>query len=75
MICLSMHIPASTELTEFLYISCGKKLPHPFADALGHMPPAPYSLLLTVEFCPIEILFRWDHVCCCFLVRGRVMSV
>ena len=29
MICTSMPIPASTELTEFLHISCRKVLPHP----------------------------------------------
>jgi len=43
-----MPIPASTELTQFLYIWCRKKLLHPllappFAGARGHMPPsAPY---------------------------------
>ena len=43
MIFPSMPITASTELTEFLYISCRKKIPHPFwrpsAGARGHMPP------------------------------------
>jgi len=28
MICPFIHIPASTELTEFLYILCRKKLTH-----------------------------------------------
>ena len=44
-ICPSMPIPASTKLTEFLYISCCRKLPHPFlappsAGVREHMPPA-----------------------------------
>jgi len=45
----SMPIPASTELTELLYISCRKKitvppfalLALPSAGARGHMPPLP----------------------------------
>jgi len=41
-----MPISASTELTEFLYISCRKKLPHPhfgapFAGARGICPLPP----------------------------------
>ena len=45
-ICPSMPIPASTQLTEFLYISCRKKLPHhpllspPMTSARGHIPAA-----------------------------------
>ena len=44
MISLSMPIPASTELTEFLYILCRIKitalpLEFPSAGARGHMPP------------------------------------
>jgi len=43
MICPSMTISASTQLTEFVYISCRKKLPHTSfgaplcAGARGHM--------------------------------------
>jgi len=44
----SMPISASTELTEFLYISCLKQITLPFfgapcASARGHMPPPPSS--------------------------------
>jgi len=53
MICPSMPIPASTELTECLYISCGNKLLHlvsafPSAGARGHMPLLPYPPLLPI---------------------------
>ena len=46
MICPSMPIPASTELTEFLYILCHKKLLNPnlaplYAGARGIYPSAP----------------------------------
>ena len=32
-VCPSIFIPASTELTEILYISCRQKLPHPLSTA------------------------------------------
>jgi len=43
MICPSMPVPASTELIEFLYISCSKNYRTPFQRPLcwrrGHMTP------------------------------------
>jgi len=46
MICPSMPIPASTELTEFLYISCRKKSLHPLS--------APPLLVLDGGICPLS---------------------
>ena len=43
MICPSMSIPASTELTEFLYISCSKKLPHHSFGAPSLLAPGAYQ--------------------------------
>ena len=48
MICSSMLIPASTELTEFSCISCRKKITAP-PFAWGHMPPLPPLPAATVE--------------------------
>ena len=45
MICPPMHIPASTELTEFFYILCRTLFGAPFAGTKGHVPiPAPYTV-------------------------------
>jgi len=57
MICPSVPISASTELTEFLYISCRKKLPHssfraPSLLAPGCICPLPRLLSATADKLP-----------------------
>ena len=64
MICPSVPISASTELTEFLYISCRKKLPHPSFGAPSLLVPGCiYSLsclpAATVDELPQPYILVW----------------
>ena len=54
MICPSMPIPASTELTEFLYISCRKKILHPSFDTLSLLVPGGISPCLPPHRPPLH---------------------
>jgi len=71
MICSSMLIPALTKLTEFFYILCRKKLPHPFwrplsAGSRGHMLPLPPLAFYL-------FLYGYNDVCLSHLNKVRLI--
>ena len=59
-----MPIPSSTKLTEFLYISNRKKLPHPFSA-----PPSAGAgaYAKTTFYLAILMFVRHLHICCLLL--------